>query len=110
MPDTKEMLALELRQIIQADRMAADIIRDAQQTQKSIEKNTEKVKADILTSLEKCQAEIEEDVRNQQQQILAARKAELEKQINSQQQKLEQQVEEHRDAWVDGIVNRVTQA
>lgn len=109
MEDNKEMMGLALKQIIHADRMAADIIHDAEDTRRSIEKNTEKVKADILSSAEKCRAQLEEAAYDRQQRELAERRVQLEEEMSGQRETLEEMVAKNRDGWIEDIFQRVTQ-
>lgn len=108
MASNKEALALELRQIIQADRMACDVIDEATGIGQSIERDAEKRKAQILAEAERARAEMEKQVRAEQEQALKDRIAQVEEQYAGRQKAMEEKMERNRDGWVDAIVGRIT--
>lgn len=105
--DRTKALALELQQIILADRMAADTLRTAEETKHNIEKNAERQQANILADAEKRKQEVTELVRAEQTAALEKRKQETEKQFAAQRTALEARVAESKDTWIAEIVERI---
>ena len=108
MASNKEALALELRQIIQADRMACDVIDEATGIGQSIERDAEKRKAQILAEAERARTEMEKQVQAEQELALKDRIAQVEAQFAARQKALEEKMERNRDGWVSEIVGRIT--
>lgn len=105
MADTKKSkaLELELHQIIQADRMAMDLINGARDTRSSIEKRTADEKAQILQDARQKREEMTKRVEEEHRAALAARKAEAAKAFASQRELVDAEMREHKDAWVQEI-------
>lgn len=110
MEKDKEALALELRQIIQADRMASDVIKNAEDLRKSIEKRTEKEKAALLAETERQRQKITRQVEAEQAATLVQRKAEAAKKYNAQREKITQQMEQNSEMWIQEITARIIAA
>ncbi len=108
MPDQKEALGLELRQIIQADRMAADTIQNANYMRRSIEAKTEKDKARILEEAQQHRKELTQKVRQEQASDLDAKKQAALEKSKQKQQTLQQLMDENRETWAAAMVARIT--
>jgi hypothetical protein len=108
MANNREALALELKQIIQADRMADDIIKDAENTKKNIEKATEKQKAALLAGALRQKQELEKQAQARQRDALDAQAKALEEQMAARRSGLEKTMAANRARWVQGIVGRIT--
>lgn len=108
MPDTKSAMALELRQIIQVDRLANDIIQRAEDTRKSIEKQTKEEVAKIYSEAQNRQDELMAQVQGEQAQDVAARKNEASRNHEETCNNLDAKVEQNRAAWVEEITGRIT--
>lgn len=108
MASNREALALELRQIIQADRMACDVIDGANGIGQSIEKGAEKQKQAILAEAERARTEMEKRVQAEQEQALKDRVAQVEAQYAGRQKAMEDQMAQNRDGWITDIVQRIT--
>ena len=108
MPDQKEALGLELRQIIQADRMAADTIQNANYMRRSIEAKTEKDKARILEEAQQRQIELTQKVQAEQASDLDTKKEAALAKNQQKQQTLQQLMDENREQWAADMVQRIT--
>ncbi len=98
--NNREVLALELRQIIQADRMASDIIEEARGVGKGIAKTTEDKKAAILAEADAARASMEKQVWAEEEKARTDRMAEQERQFARQQKALQNSVTQNRQQWV----------
>ena len=108
MPDQKEALGLELRQIIQADRMATDIIQNANYMRRSIEAKTDKDKARIMEEAKQQHQQITQTLQAQQADELAQRKKDAIENNKDKQQALAQLMEENQQEWAAQMVQRIT--
>lgn len=107
MPNDRQAIAMELKQIIQADRMAVDVIQRAKDMGASIEKQTEKDKAAILAEAEQQRRETTEKVQAELADELARRKAEAEKEFAGQREFVSKTMEQNKDKWVEEITARI---
>ena len=108
MTENREELLLELRQIIQIDRDAADIIQEAEEMRKSMEKSTEAGKERILADAESRKVQMMETVKKEQMDALSASKNQINEQFLATQKALEDKMEKNRTAWVKAITERMT--
>lgn len=108
MPDQKAALGVELRQIIQADRMASDIIQGANDMRHSIEARTEQDKARIIEQAEQKRKEVTEQVRKDQMQALEEKKKVALATYDKERAHIAQQMEQNREKWIEDIVTRIT--
>lgn len=96
-------LAFELRQIIQADRMAMDVISNAEATRKEIERKTgeeaEEIRAEAQNQLQEATRRAEQAHAGE----LEERKREAEQSFARQRRELEQRFAEGRSAWAQQI-------
>ena len=106
--DNKATLAQELREIIQADRMACDAIDEARDIGQAIERDAEKRKAAILADAEKTRAEVEKQVRAEQEQALRDCVAEVKQRYTGKQKAIENKMAHNRARWIAEIVARIT--
>ncbi len=104
----RETLGVELRQIILADRMAADVIQKANDTRKFIEKSAEEQLSGLEEDARRQQAEMEARVKAEQQKELDARRRKAEERTEAQRRELQAHFDDNRDAWIDEIVGRTT--
>lgn len=107
MASDKKALALELKQIIQADRMAVDIIQRAKDMKTTIEKQTEKDKAEILGDAQRKREEMTGQVEAEMAAEMARRKEEAARQFEQQRQFIRNAMRENREKWVDEITGRI---
>lgn len=98
-----QALALELRQIIQADRMAVDILKNAEDTRKDIEKKTQDETAAILADAHAKMAEATRQAEQANAQEMERRKKEAEKAFEEQRQRLDTHFSKNREAWAQRI-------
>lgn len=103
-------LVLELHQIIQADRMAMDLINGARDTQKSIENRTQEEQKQILLEARKKKQEMETRVQEEQRAALAQRKEEAQKAYAHQRRRIDAEMEQNRDTWVEDITAHILQS
>ncbi len=97
---------MELRQIVLADRMAADKIREARETADSIAKNAEQRKQAILAEAEKQRAQNAAEAQERQAQTLEARRGEMNARFAGQREGLDAEMRAGQDAWAKEIVQR----
>lgn len=98
-------LGFELRQIIQADRMAMDILQNAEYTRKDIEKKTQEETAAILADAKEKLGEATRQAKQAHAEEMARRKSEAEKAFQQQRDHLESHFAKNRDAWADRITD-----
>lgn len=102
-PEKTRAMAFELRQIIQADRMAMRLIEDAQETRRSIEKKTKEETAKILQEAEQQRQEMTQEAYKNQQKALEEKKQEAREAYAAQMQDLKDRMEQNRENWVAEI-------
>lgn len=107
MADKNKALELELRQIIQADRNAVDILRQSEDTRKTVEARTEQEKKAILADAEKKRADMEALVQKEIEEEMQRKLEAEESAFGRQKQKLEQALAQNRDAWVEEITANI---
>lgn len=108
MPDQRDALGLELRQIIQADRMAADIIQNANYMRRSIEAKTEQEKARIIDESKQKNKGLSEKLTAE---LLAAHKVRREAALaeyQTKKQELEKTMQQNQEQWSREITQRIT--
>ncbi len=103
-------LATELRQVIQADRMAAELVNNAYDTKRSVEKRTLAEKQKILQEADEKRREALARVAEEQREELARRKEAAAQQYAGARQALKDEMEENRKTWAEDIVQRVLSA
>lgn len=108
MANNKELLAQELRQIIQADRAAADIIAEAHDISLTIANRTEQEKEAAEAEADKQKADLEHSVRSEQEKLFARRRQEMEEENQAKTQQIQEKIAENRSSWIQDIVGRIT--
>lgn len=108
MPADRQKLALELKQIIQADRMAVDILTRAEDMKKAIERQTEKDKASMLQKVKTQHNEMVQRVEQEMAADMIKSKEEAAQQFEQQRNFLNKTMDENRQKWVDEITSRIT--
>lgn len=101
-------LALELRQIIQADRMAMDILHNAQATGQTIEERTQKETAALLKDADARRDAMVQQVQAEHEEELARRQTQAREQFTTQRRTLGEKMQENRDAWIQEMVSHIT--
>ena len=100
-------LATELRQVIQTDRMAAELVNNAYDTKRSVEKRTLAEKQKILQEAEEKRREAMARVAEEQREELARRKKAAAMQYAGARQALKDEMGNNKEAWAAEIVQRV---
>ena len=108
MAENKKALALELRQIIQADRMACDVIEEARGIGQAMEEDSQKKKAKLLAEIDQARRDMEKQVKAEQEQALQQRIGQVKASFAQRQADLEEKVSQQRPEWVTDIVQRIT--
>ena len=100
-------LATQLRQVIQADRMAVDMVNGAYETKRAIEQKTADEKKKILQEAEEKRQEALERVAAEQREELAKRKERAAQQYAGARQALAGEMDQNRAAWAAEIAGRI---
>lgn len=109
MSDDRSRLEHELRQIIQTDRMAMDILQNAKDTRKSIDAKTQREKEAIL---QQAAQKKEADLKQLQETLnkeLEEKKHKATLQYTAQIQALQQTMAQHQQEWADEIASHILQ-
>lgn len=105
-----KVLAFELRQIIQADRMALDILNNAEHTRRGIEQKTKDEAEEILMDAQHKKQEVTKQVVAEQEERLEQRKNEAREAYAEQKDRLRKHMEANRDLWAEDITNTILQS
>lgn len=100
-------LAFELRQIIQADRMAMDILSNAEDTRKDIVKKTGEETAAILADAKDKMAEATRQAERAHTEEMERRKKEADQAFAAQRWRLEEHFGQNREAWAEAITSAI---
>ncbi len=107
MDNNKKLLAMELRQIVLADRMAADKIREAQSTADSIAQSAEQRRQAMLDDARQQKARHAAEAQKAQEQTLNTRRNALNTRFAAQREGLDAEMRAHQDTWANDIVRRI---
>ncbi|MDL2253641.1 hypothetical protein LJC49_06140 [Ruminococcaceae bacterium OttesenSCG-928-I18] len=100
-------LAMELEQIIEADRKAMEMLNDAQDTKRSIEEKTAAEKQTILKEAEEKRQEMLKKVQEEQREVLAARKKEASAEYAEARVRLQKTMDDNREKWAGEITQHI---
>lgn len=108
--EKSKALAFELRQIIQADRMALDILNNAEHTRRDIEQKTKAEADEILLDAQVKKQEVTKQVIEEQEARLEQRKNEARATYAGQKEHLEKHMAANKDKWVGEITRAILES
>lgn len=110
MENKKQVLSISLQQIIQTDKQAEEILQQAKTKNDEIVRQTSVEKAEILKDASTRRQEMIRQVEAEEEAELSKTRQELAARFEGQKQGLEQDVQQHREEWISGIVSRIVGA
>jgi cell fate (sporulation/competence/biofilm development) regulator YlbF (YheA/YmcA/DUF963 family) len=99
----RQALALELKQIIQADRDANEILQEAAGIQKNIEQSCEKEIAILQEKAKNAHSQAEKRLFEEQERLQEAKAQDIVAKIKEKENKLNQIFNKNRENWVNTI-------
>ena len=97
----------ELRQIIQTDRMAIDILQRAKDVRSTIDEKTEKEKASIAQEAKNKKDVFIRELEEKLKQDLAQRKAKAAQMYATQKQTIDKNILQNEETWVEEITSSI---
>ncbi len=106
----KNVVALELQQIIKADRKAIDIIRTAEEKAQDISLKAKEEHNNILQDAALATQKAETEMQENHRREIELHREELHRRFGRHRAAMKELMEQNRERWVQNIVARITAA